>query len=119
MVRKFKAWDIAEFPSGRTLNEFEILKYSPECKNLCVWSERVSMDHRMEKNFDVFQYGDFYLPELRKGDRVGLTITKDGVLSFFFNGKYQGVSARDVYRRGCDVCAPVDHYGQAYAGVIT
>ena len=109
---------IAEFPSGRTLKEFEIPKYSPEGKNLCVWSERAIMDHRMGKKFDV-QYGDFYLPELREGDRVGLKITEDGVLSFFFNGKYQGVAARDVYRRGYDVYALVDHYGQAYASVIT
>ena len=112
---------IAEFPSGRTLNEFEIPRHSHEGKNLCVWSEKKIMDCRMKKISSVqyVQYGDFNLTEIKEGDRVGLEITKDGVLSFFFNGKYQGVAVRDVYRRGYDVYVLVDHYGKTYASIIT
>ena len=109
---------IAEFPSGKTLNEFEIPRYSPEGKNLCVWSENKIRDYRMGRSSET-RYGDFNLNELKEGDRVGLKITKHGVLSFFLNGKYQGVAVRDVYRRGYDVYALVDHYGKAYASVIT
>ena len=109
---------IAEFPSGITLNELEIQPYSHQGKNLCVWSEKKICDYRMGKSSET-RYGDFNLNELKEGDRVGLEITKDGVLSFFLNGKHQGVAARDVYRRGYDVYALVNHYGQAYASVIT
>ena len=43
----------------------------------------------------------------------GFQINKEGSLSFFFNGKCQGVAFTNVYSKGKDVYAFVDHYAEA------
>ncbi len=56
-------------------------------------------------------YNRVDLISLRTGDRVGLRLSVDGALVFTVNGELLGVAATDVYRRGYDVYAVVEHFG--------
>ena len=63
-------------------------------------------------------YSSTNLENLREGDRLGLRMSHDGVLTFV-NGKSQGVAAQGVYQEGYDLYAVVDVYGQCEAVRIT
>ena len=65
------------------------------------------------------KYGSTNLNDLREGDRLGLQVSHDGVLTFFVNGKSQGVAAQGVYQDGYDLYPVVDVYGQCTAVRIT
>lgn len=47
-------------------------------------------------------YGDVDLYHIRSGDRVGLKVDGNGELTFFMNGKSQGVAASGVYSKHGD-----------------
>ena len=65
------------------------------------------------------KYGSTNLENLREGDRLGLRVSHDGVLTFFVNGKSQGVAAQGVYQDGYDLYAVVDVYANCRAVRIT
>ena len=67
----------------------------------------------------VKEYGSTNLENLREGDRLGLRVSHDGVLTFFVNGKSQGVAAQGVYQDGYDLYPVADLYGQCTAVRIT
>lgn len=92
-------------------------RYSPEGNEVCVWCDSKLFDRIIKRNEKV--YGKKRLDDLREGDRLGLQITKDGTLSFFINGKHQGIALCDVYKPDHDVYAIVDHYGNAISTTIT
>ena len=64
-------------------------------------------------------YGPTNLENLREGDRLGLRVSHDGVLTFFVNGKSQGVAAQAVYQEGYDLYAVADVYGRCTAVRLT
>lgn len=92
-------------------------RYSPEGTNVCVWCDSKIFDRIDKKN--ERPYGKKRLDDLREGDKLGLQITHNGTLSFFANGKHQGIALLDVYRPTYDVYATVDHYGNAVSTTIT
>ena len=108
---------LVQYSAGEPLDKDNIPRYSPEGENCCVWCADKVHDHihgRIEK-----KYGHLTLDELREGDRLGLQVTKDGVLSFFVNDEHQGVAVVGVHKDGYDLYALVDHYGQAKSTVIS
>ncbi len=97
-----------------------IPRYSPEGVDHCVWSSD-KIHNRLntpavESNYTGSKVN---LDDLREGDRVGLRLSHDGMLTFFVNGKSQGVAAENIYDKECDVYAVVDHYANCKATVIT
>ena len=48
-------------------------------------------------------HGSTNLHDLCEGDCLGLRVSHDGVLTFFVNGKSQGVAAQGVYQDGYDL----------------
>ena len=112
---------IARFKTVDSLLAFRdtipIPRYSPEANNNCVWCDERIFDKIQRK--EDFRYGKKRLDDLREGDRLGLQITSEGVLSFFVNDEYQGIALTDVYQTGYDIYAIVDHYGNAISTSVS
>lgn len=53
------------------------------------------------------------------GDKVGFRLTPDGTVSFFVNGKSQGVVARNIHKEGFNIFPVVDVCYKSYAVRIT
>lgn len=111
---------VAKYKTGRSVLMNKIPRYSPEAADHCVWSS--DKLHNRLHNRDGPQeahYGEMDLDVLREGDRLGLRLSHDGVLTFFVNGQCQGVAAEKIYEKGHDVYVVVDHYANCKATVIT
>ncbi len=97
-------------------------RYSPEGAEHCVWSSS-KIHNRLTGGPTVDEtekpYGKVNLDDLKVGNRIGLRLSYDGVLSFFVDGKSQGVAAENVYLKGHDVYAVVDHYANCKGTRIT
>ena len=65
------------------------------------------------------KYGFTNLHDLCEGDRLGLQVSHDGVLTFFVNGKSQGVAAQAVYQDGYNLYPVVDVNAKCEAVRIT
>ena len=65
------------------------------------------------------RYGDQNLNDLREGDRVGLSLSKNGDLSFLINGRSQGVACRNIVSEDHNLFVVVDHYGGCVETRIT
>ena len=100
--------------AGAGIQREDIPRYSPEAKEHCVWSAN-KLFNRLGGMSAEKDYGSVKLDDLRKGDRLGMRLSEDGVLVFFVNGKPQGVAAEEVYRNDLDVYPVVDHYGNCIA----
>ncbi len=96
----------------------DIPRYTPEGQNHCVWSSD-KLHNRLGGLHEEKPYGLVNLDELRKGARVGLRLSYDGVLVFFVDGKWQGVAATGVHQKGYDVYPVIDHYANCKATRIT
>ena len=100
---------VAKFRVGKSIAE--VPRYSPEAPGHCVWSS----DTLYKGGAEERQYGSIDLDSLREGDRVGLSLSHDGKLTFSVNGQSQGLAAQGVYEQGYDVYAVVDLYGNCRA----
>ncbi len=109
VMRCLEGTDIA--PKG-------IPRYTPEGQDHCVWSSD-KVHNRLGKTHQEKLYGSVNLDELREGDRVGLRLSYDGELTFFVNGRWQGVAASGVHLKGYDVYPVIDHYANCRATRIT
>lgn len=97
-----------------------IPRYSPEGVDHCVWSsDKIHNRLNTPAVESNYRSSKINLDDLREGDRVGLRLSHDGVLTFFVNGRSQGVAAENIYDKNCDVYAVVDHYANCKATVIT
>lgn len=112
---------IAKYKTGRSVQMSKIPRYSPEAADHCVWSsDKVHNRLRSNQNgTQEKQYGAMDLDMLREGDKLGLRLNYDGMLTFFVNGKCQGVAAEKIYEKGHDVYVVVDHYANCKATIIT
>ena len=111
---------VMQYKAGSKIKLNDIPQYSPGTPNYCMCCS----DHT--ENMLVgysgpteLKYGFTNLNDLREGDRLGLRVSHDGVLTFFVNGKSQGVAAQGVYQEGYDLYAVVDVYGRCTAVRIT
>ena len=97
-------------------------RYSPEGMNHCVWSS-TKIHNRLVGSPGTVEterpYGLINLDDLRVGSKVGLRLSYDGVLTFFVDGRSQGVAAENIYLKGYDVYIVVDHYANCKATRIT
>ena len=84
----------------------------------CVWCG-FQLHNNLAQPSEKYEYGYVDLEHLREGDCVGLCLSQDGVLEFFVNGESQGIAAKNIYTRGTDIYAVVDHHGSCFATVIT
>lgn len=112
---------VAKYQANRCIQRNNIPRYSPEASSYCVWSSD-KVHNRLcstVQNAQEKQYGLRNLDSLRKDDRLGLRLNYDGTLVFFVNGEHQGVAAENVYEKGHEVYAVVDHYANCKATVIT
>lgn len=90
-------------------------RYSPAIPHSWVWS---SMSLHVGQDLKI-SYGSVNLEDLRKGDKLGMEITKEGTLHFLVNDKSQGRAAGNVYTADKHVYGFIDHYGQAVTSTIT
>ena len=98
----------------------DIPRYSSDAENYCMFSSKKIFNRLTGSSGPADkEYGSVDLDSLRKGDRVGLRVSQDGVLIFFVNGKSQGVAAIGVYQKGFDLYAVVDVYAQCSAVKIS
>ena len=104
--------------TGSCVTDKNIPRYSPEGTHHCVWSSD-KLHNRLTDCFTEQHYGEINLDELRAGDRLGMRVSHDGTLEFFVNGRHQGVAAENLYQKGYDVYAVVDHYANCKATRIT
>lgn len=105
--------------AGHPIDRHSVPRYSPEGVDHCVWSSSKIHNRMTGKQETEKSYGHVNLDDLGEGHRVGLRLTHDGVLSFFVNGKSQGVAAENIYLKGFDVYIVVDHYANCKATRIT
>ena len=110
--------------AGSKIKYSDILSLSPGATNFCIWHTNYGADQVENKLVSCSgptkkKYGSANLKNLRQGDRLGLRVSRDGVLTFFVNGKSQGVAAQGVYQDGYDLYSVVDVYGQCKAVRIT
>ena len=112
---------VAKYKTGTSVQANKIPRYSPEAADHCVWSsDKVHNRLRSNRNgVQEKQYGLTDLDHLREGDKLGLRLSHSGVLTFFVNGKCQGVAAEKIYDKGHDVYAVIDLYANCKATVIT
>ena len=87
--------------------------------NHCVWSGQELWDGLVTHSGVSAEYGHVNLLDLRKGDCIGLHLSRNGVLEFFVNGESQGTAAKNIYTGNTDVYAVVDHRCNCVATVIT
>ena len=111
---------VMQCKAGSKIKYSDVPQYSLDVKFYCMWSS-----HRVfNKLFGCSgpierEYSSTRLEHLREGDHLGLRVSHDGVLTFFVNGKSQGVAAQGVYQEGYDLYAVVDVYGRCTAVRIT
>ena len=105
----------------------DIPQNSPGTTNYCIWHSgwedfRPSAIENKLVGYSGptrMKYGFTNLHDLREGDRLGLRVSHDGVLTFFVNGKSQGVAAQGVYQDGYDLYPVVDVNAKCEAVRIT
>ena len=114
---------VMRISSNIQLRHSKIPRYSPDAPSFCVWCNQ-KLHNRLsglsgECDSEERPYGLISLDNLKCGDRLGMQLTREGDLSFYVNGCFQGVATRNVYLSGYDVYAVVDHYGRCKATTIT
>jgi len=112
---------VMQHKAGSEIKLEEIPRFSQYAKSYCMFSSDRLYNQLIGYSADPEgkEYNSINLESLRKGGRVGMQISHDGVLIFLVNGKSQGVVAQDVYQKGFDVYAVVDVYGQCTTVKIT
>ena len=111
---------VMQYKAGSEINHSDIPQVLVLATNYCIYygceicNKCVGYSGPAER-----KYGSTDLENLREGDRLGLRVSHDGVLTFFVNGKSQGVAAQGVYQDGYDLYAVVDVYAKCKAVRIT
>ena len=114
---------VMQCKAGSKIKLNDIPQYSPGTLNYCIWDSGLERGHpsAIENKLVGYsgptrmKYGSTNLDNLREGDRLGLWVSHDGVLTFFVNGKSQGVAAQGVYQDGYDLYPVVDVYANCKA----
>ena len=75
--------------------------------------------NQLVSNLGSRKYGNVNLFRLRSGDRIGVQVKSNGELTFFIDGKSQGVAARNIYSKDHDLYVVVDVTNNDYALKIT
>ena len=111
---------VMQCKAGSEIALGDIPRYSPGTQNYCMFcSDRIENVLVGYSGPAEVKYGSTKLNDLRKGDYLGMQVSHDGVLTFFVNGKSQGVAAQDVYQEGYDLYPVVDVYASCKAVRIT
>ena len=101
--------------------EREVVRISRGFANSCVWNTGKTYN-TLKSVADNHSYGYKDLSSLQEGDRVGLHLSlnyHDGALSFFVNGRHQGLAAKRVCDEMFDLYAIVEHTGGCSGTRIT
>lgn len=93
---------------------FQPPRYSPAMPHSWVWS---SLSLHVGQDLKI-SYGSVNLEDLKKGDKLGMEISREGTLQFLVNDRSQGTAATNVYSTDKLVYGFVDHYGQAVTSTI-
>ena len=111
---------VMQCKAGSEIELRDIPQYSPGTPNYCMCcADRIENMLVGYSGPAEVKYGSTNLNDLREGDRLGLQVSRDCVLTFFVNGKSQGVAAQGVYQDGYDLYPVVDVYASCRAVRIT
>ena len=111
---------VMQCETGRKVKCSDIPQIPPGAEMYCMWSSHHVLNKLVGYSGPTrMKYGFTNLNDLCEGDRLGLRVSHDGVLTFFVNGKSQGVAAQGVYQEGYDLYAVVDVYAHCKAVRIT
>ena len=105
--------------AGSRIKHSDIPQYYYLITNCCMYSSDQIVNRLVGYSGPTNMKCSTNLENLREGDRLGLRVSHDGVLTFFVNGKSQGVAVQGVYQDGYDLYPVVDVYGQCEAVRIT
>ena len=106
--------------AGSKISHSDIPLHLLVAKSYCAWSSCSVLNRLVGYSGPTAKkYGSTDLDSLREGDRLGLRVSHDGVLTFFVNGKSQGVAAQGVYQDGYDLYPVVDVNAKCKAVRIT
>lgn len=106
-------------PTGTQLKETDVPKNPRGTQNYCMWCEGELWNGLRGTRVCGSKYGSVNLDDLRKGDKVGMRLSCDGTLSFFINGRMQGVAVKDLKKVGYDYYPVIDFGGKCNAVRIT
>ena len=109
---------VMKISKEKTMTVSDVPYYSYNAPNHFVWLG-VQLYNTFSDELVTTRYGDQNLDDLRKGDRVGLLLSKNGDLSFLINGRSQGVACRNIVSEDHNLFVVVDHYGDCYETRIT
>ena len=111
---------VMQCKAGSKIEHSDIPQYSLDVKFYCMWSSHRVFNKLVGYSGPIErEYSSTRLENLHEGNRLGLRVSYDGVLTFFVNGKSQGIAAQDVYQEGYDLYPVVDVYGRCTAVRIT
>ena len=111
---------VIQYKAGSKINHSDIPKYFVFSTNSCIIAGFAAENKLVGYSGPTqIKYGSTNLDNLREGDRLGLQVSHNGVLTFFVNGKSQGVAAQGVYQDGYDLYAVVDVIAKCKAVRIT
>ena len=115
---------VMQCKAGSKIKHSDVPRISPGNTNYCTQHSN-NGPNQLENKLVGYsgptkkKYGYADLDDLHEGDCLGLWVSLDGVLTFFVNGKSQGVAAQGVYQDGDDLYAVVDVYAKCNAVRIT
>ena len=109
---------VMKISKEKTITVSDVPCYSYNAPNHFVWYG-VLLYNNFSDALVTTLYGDQNLNHLREGDRVGLSLNKNGDLSFLINGRSQGVACRNIVSEDHNLFAVVDHYGKCVETRIT
>ena len=111
---------VMQCKAGSKIKHSDIPEHLLHANSYCAWSSGRVLNKLVGYSDPTrMKYGFTNLHDLHEGDRLGLRVSHDGVLTFFVNGKSQGVAAQGIYQDGYDLYPVVDVYGQCEAVRIT
>ena len=107
------------FEKRKLINSSHFPINATEFDNCCVWNQHTISKREIGGTVVKQPYQQDLCYQLRKGNTVGLQITKEGTLSFYLNGSCKGEVMVGVYdKSNMEVYAVVDHYGGAISTEI-
>ena len=112
------SFGVMKITKEKTMTVSDVPYYSYGVPNHFVWRGNQLWNNFIDEPVRT-RYGDQNLLDLREGDRVGLSLNKNGDLSFLINGWSQGVACRNIVSEDHNLFAIVDHCGNCYETRIT
>ena len=110
---------VMQCKAGSKIKHSDIPRYYRNITNYCMYSSGCIVNKLVGYSSPTELKCSTNLENLREGNRLGLRVSHDGVLTFYVNGKSQGVAVQGVYQDGYDLYPVVDVNAKCEAVRIT